>query len=634
VIAALSISKWRSASGDLRNSLLAAVLIVSAGGLNQAKAASGDLDTTFGTAGTVRTDFRGNFDEAKAVVIQRDGKIVAAGSSYSGSNTVQDFIVARYNANGSRDDSFGNNGKVTTDFFGNVDSINAIVIQPDDKILVAGTAQLAGSGSTPRIFALARYNSDGSPDPTFGSAGVVTTNFGGNFASASAVMLQPDGKIVVAGSADFNPAIPNSGQDFALARYNANGSLDGTFGNGGKVVLDFFGGFDQANAAALQPDGKIIVAGSAPSTSSNQDIGFALARFNPDGRPDLDFGSGGKQITHLYDRGAQANGVVLQPDGKIVLAGTAPHSAARGTGSSDFALARYNTNGLLDSSFGTGGLTAIPFPDGATEQGNALVLSPDGKIVVAGAAFVTFSTPADFALARYNPDGSFDTTFGSGGIVRTDFAGAADIAQAIAIQSDGNVVAAGKIFRNNYDLALARYVNDVAPTATLAFSAVSRKIHGDTPRDISLPLTGSLGIECRDGGPTNDYQVLFTFANAVTFSSAAVTSGIGSVSSSSGNGTTTVTVNLTGVTNAQRITITLAGVSDGSNTTDIAVQMGVLIGDTTGNGIVNATDISQTKLQTGQTVTNANFREDVGANGSTNASDVSLVKLHSGTSLP
>jgi uncharacterized delta-60 repeat protein len=633
VIAALSISKCRSACGGLGKSILA-VLIVSAAGLNQAKAAPGDLDTSFGSAGTVRTDFRGNFDEAKAVVIQRDGKIVAAGSSFSGSNTVQDFIVARYNPDGSRDDSFGNNGKVTTDFFGNVDSINAIAIQPDDKILVAGSAQLAGSGSTPRVFALARYNSDGSPDPSFGSAGVVTTSFSGNFAAASAVMLQPDGKIVVAGAADFNPAVPGSGQDFALARYNANGTLDGTFGTGGKVVLDFFGGFDQANAAVLQPNGKIIVVGSAPSTSSNQDIGFALARVNPDGRPDVDFGSGGKQITHIFDRGAQANGVVLQPDGKIVLAGTAPHSAARGQGSSDFALARYNTNGLLDSSFGTGGLTAIPFPDGATEQGNALVLSPDGKIIVAGAAFRTFSTPADFALARYNSDGSFDSGFGSGGIVRTDFVGAADIAQAIAIQSDGNAVAAGKIFRNNFDLALARYINDVAPTATLAFSAVSRKIHGDTPRDITLPLTGSPGIECRDGGPTNEYQVLFTFGRAVTFSSAAVTSGVGNVSSSSGSDTTSITVNLTGVTNAQKITVTLAGVSDGATTTDIAVQMGVLVGDTTGNGIVNASDLSLTKLQSGQAITNTNSREDINANGSINASDVSLVKLHSGTSLP
>ena len=152
---ALSISKRHSACWALRKSLMT-VLVVSAGGLNQAQAASGDLDASFGSAGTVRTDFRGNFDEANAVVIQRDGKIVAAGSSFSGSNTVEDFIVARYNPNGSLDNSFGNNGKVTTDFFRSVDSISAIAIQPDGRIVVAGFAQLAGSGSSPRVFALAR----------------------------------------------------------------------------------------------------------------------------------------------------------------------------------------------------------------------------------------------------------------------------------------------------------------------------------------------------------------------------------------------------------------------------------------------------------------------------------------------
>jgi uncharacterized delta-60 repeat protein len=441
-----------------------ALLLVSAGGLDQAQAASGDLDASFGSTGTVRTDFRGNFDEANAVVIQRDGKIVAAGSSFSGSNTVEDFIVARYNPNGSQDNNFGNNGKVTTDFFRSVDSIGAIVIQPDNKILVAGFAQLAGSGSSPRVFALARYTSDGRLDPSFGSGGSLTTSFGGSFAAASDVMLQPDGKIVVAGTADFNPAVPNGGLDFALARYNANGSLDGGFGNGGKVVFDFFGGFNQANAAVLQPDGKIIVVGSASSDSSNQDIGFALARFNSDGSADFSFGNGGKQITHFLDAGSQAKGVVLQPDGKIVVAGTAPDSATRGPGGTVFALARYNSDGGLDSSFGSSGLTAIPFSNSATEQANALVLSPDGKIIVAGAAFATFATPPDFAVARYNSDGSLDTGFGSGGTLTTDFAGAPDLAQAVAIQSDGKVVAAGKTFRNNYDLALARYENNVAST--------------------------------------------------------------------------------------------------------------------------------------------------------------------------
>src|SRR6185436_8183780 len=223
----------------IMNTFLITILIMAAAVVSHAQTTAGNLDPTFGTGGTVRTDFAGNIDEANAVAIQSNGQIVAAGSSFSNSKTVEDFIVARYNANGSLDKRFGKNGKITTDFFRNVDSI-------------------------------------------------------------SAIMIQPDGKIVVAGTVDFNPDVPGSGLDFALARYNSSGTLDGSFGKGGKVVFDFFGSFDQANAAVLQPDGKIIVVGSASYDSANRDIGFALARFNTDGSTDFGFGTGGKQITDFF----------------------------------------------------------------------------------------------------------------------------------------------------------------------------------------------------------------------------------------------------------------------------------------------------------------------------------------------
>src|SRR3569832_614950 len=174
------------------------------------------LDPTFGTGGTVRTDFAGNIDEANAVVIQPNGQIIAAGSSFSNSKTVEDFIVARYNANGTLDKRFGKNGKITTDFFRNVDSISAIAIQPDGRILVAGFAQLPGNGGNPRVFALARYRSDGNPDTSFGNGGAFTTSFGGSFAAVSALMVQPDGKIVVAETVNFNPDQHGSGQYFAV----------------------------------------------------------------------------------------------------------------------------------------------------------------------------------------------------------------------------------------------------------------------------------------------------------------------------------------------------------------------------------------------------------------------------------
>jgi len=448
-----------------------------------------NLDPTFGTGGTVRTDFAGNIDQANAVAIQPNGQIIAAGSSFSNSKTVEDFIVARYNANGSLDKRFGRNGKITTDFFRNVDSISAVAIQPDGGILVAGFAQLGGSGGTPRVFALARYRNDGNPDTSFGNGGALTTSFGGNFAAVSALMLQPDGKIVVAGTVDFNPDLPGSGLDFALARYNSNGTLDGSFGKGGKVVFDFFGSFDQANSAVLQPDGKIIVVGSASYDSANRDIGFALARFNTDGGIDFGFGAGGKQITDFFGAGAKANGVVLQPDGKFVVAGTASDSATRPV-ATDIAVARYNSDGSLDSAFGTGGETAIPFPDSATEQGNAVAVLPDGKIIVAGTAFKTFNTPPDFALVSYNSDGSLN------GIKTNDIAGGTDEGLAVAIQSDGKVVVAGRSFRSNFDLTLARYSIEAGPTPV-----------GDT-----TPPTAPTGLTATFNSTTNAIDLSWTAA--------------------------------------------------------------------------------------------------------------------------
>ena len=449
----------------IMHTFLAAILTMAAAVVSHAQTTANNLDPTFGTGGITRTDFAGNIDEANAIAIQPNGQIIAAGSSFSNSKTVEDFIVARYNADGTLDKRFAKNGKITTDFFRNVDSISAIAIQPDGRIVVAGFAQLAGQGSTPRVFALARYRNDGTPDTSFGSNGALTTSFGGSFAAVSALMVQPDGKIVVAGTVDFNPDLPGSGLDFALARYNPSGTLDGSFGKGGKVVFDFFGSFDQANSAVLQPDGKIIVVGSASYDANNRDIGFALARFNTDGSSDFSFGTGGKQITDFFGAGAKANGVVLQPDGKFVVAGTASDSSTRPV-ATDIAIARYNADGSLDAGFGTGGETAIPFPASSTEQGNALALTTDGKIVVGGAAFKTLATPPDFGLVRYNSNGTIDTAFGNGGTIVTDVAGGTDEIKAVAIQADGKVVAAGRSFRSNFDLTLARYNSEVPATTT------------------------------------------------------------------------------------------------------------------------------------------------------------------------
>ena len=166
----------------------------------------------------------------------------------------------------------------------------------------------------------------------------------------------------------------------------------------------------------------------------------------------------------------------------------------------------------------------------------------------------------------------------------------------------------------------------------MASDAFSRKVHGTAGTfDIPLPLTGNVGIECRIG-PT--YQMIINFATSVTVQSASVTSGTGMVSSFSGSGTSQITVNLSGVTDQQRITMTLHGVNDGTHMGDVPILMGVLISDVNGNAAVNASDVSLTKSQVGQPVTGSNFREDVNANGTISATDVAQVKANVGTALP
>ena len=222
---------------------------------------------------------------------------------------------------------------------------------------------------------------------------------------------------------------------------------------------------------------------------------------------------------------------------------------------------------------------------------------------------------------------------------------------AISYTSDDNAIAivdaAGKIILNSpgatnvhvsylgFSAQSSVTVSSFPPPPVITpLGAVSRKAHGASGTfDINLPLTGNPGIECRSGGASNSYQVIVTFAAPITLAGASVTNGIGGVSNYSMNGSELI-INLTGIANAQTINVTLAGVSDGGATNDIVIPMSVLLGDTTGNGTVNSSDVSLTKLKSGQAVDASNFRADVTANGSINSSDVSTVKLKSGTALP
>ncbi len=284
-------------------------------------------------------------------------------------------------------------------------------------------------------FALMRFNTDGTVDRTFGDNGSVITEVGGNDDEARSIAIQNDGKIVVAG---YSGSYGN--YDFALVRYNPDGSLDGTF-SGGKVITDLYGHSDQAYSVAIQNNGKIVVAGS-----SNYD--FALVRYNPDGSLDGNFDWDGKVITDVGGSGDKAYSVAIQNDGKIVAAGYSWYGS-----NYDFALARYNTDGTLDTTFSGDG-KVITNVDGYDDQARSIAIQNNGKIVVAG--YSGSYGNEDFALVRYNSNGIPDTSFSSDGKVITDMGGNWDIAYSVAIQNDGKIVAAG--FSDNF--ALARYSTD------------------------------------------------------------------------------------------------------------------------------------------------------------------------------
>lgn len=420
------------------------VLLISPVLPNQVNAATGGLDSAFGADGKVLTDFFGDFDSANDVAIQADGKIIAAGTAFN-AISMQDFALVRYNSDGSLDNSFGTSGKVTTDFFGSNDIISAIAIQADGRIIAVGVANI---NTTNPDFALARYNNDGSLDTTFGTGGKLTTDFSGNFDRANAIVIQSDGKIVAAGETQNNATLV----DFALVRYNSNGSLDTSFGTSGKIATDFFGNTDGANAMALQTDGKIIATGSA-----NNSQYFSLVRYNTDGSLDNGFGTGGKVITNFFGINA-AFAIALQGNGKIVVAGVADVTL----GVPDFGLARYNTDGSLDQTFGTGGTITTDF-FGGFDVAADVVIQVDGKIIVSGLALDTTSK-AVFALARYNSNGGLDTSFGTSGKLTVAFSGSADGLD-MAIQADGKIVVAGGVDSGtSRDFALIRYNGTIGST--------------------------------------------------------------------------------------------------------------------------------------------------------------------------
>ncbi|MEP6786909.1 MAG: CHRD domain-containing protein [Acidobacteriota bacterium] len=429
--------------GEIRGQITAAI-----GTPVMFPSSNGMLDATFGTNGVLSTAVGPGNDVAQAVAIQSDGKIVAAGFAFNGSNN--DFAIVRYNPNGTLDDTFdgnsGNgNGIILTPVGPSDDEAFGIVLQPDGKIILAGQTRNPSNEDV----AVVRYNTDGTLDTTFDGDGRVIIPIGAGNDLARSVAVQADGKIVLVGNGS-----NATNSDIAIIRLESNGSLDTSFdgnsGNGnGIVTVPVGAGNDQGYVAAIAGDGKIVVAGYYAAAVSSDTV---ILRLNTDGRLDSTFdGDGIAPHSFSATDSDEALAMTLQPDGRIVIAGCI---RTGGGVLNDFLIARFDQNGSVDNSFGTGGLTVVPFSSLA-DIALGVAVQPDGKIVATG--FASNGSKNQFGVTRVNANGTPDTSFDGDGKMQTTIGTTADSANAIALQADGKIVIVGRAVSGGADFGVARY---------------------------------------------------------------------------------------------------------------------------------------------------------------------------------
>lgn len=378
----------------------------------------------------------GTQDFARAVALQTDGKIVGAG--FSVINKQQQILVARYNsADGSLDCTFGTNGVITS-APGSQQAANAVIVQINGKIVIAGELL----NNRKNQFFLQQYNPDGSPDTSFGSMGTVITTIGDG-ASVSSIGLQSDGKIMVAGS-----AVINHQPNMIVARYNVDGSADSTFGQNGIAVIPV-GKRSKANALVIQSDGKIVAGGSAAAPNES----LALIRLNTNGTLDSSFGSGGIALNSVSSTNV-IRALALDSLNNIVVSGYVD---------GDFMVGRYTASGQPDVSFGTNGFVISMI--GSTSESNGVAVQTDNKIVAAGFADIT-----GVIYARYNTDGTPDSSFGISGtgiLTIVEVGNAA--AKALVLQPDSKIVGAG--FSCN-DATITRLATNGTPDTTFGINGI------------------------------------------------------------------------------------------------------------------------------------------------------------------
>ncbi|MDQ3129307.1 MAG: FG-GAP-like repeat-containing protein [Acidobacteriota bacterium] len=468
---------------------------------------SGSLDSTFGGGGIVQTSFDNSAQNEflQSIALDSSGRIVAAG--YAGTaNAEQSFALARYNSDGSLDSSFSDDGKLIIKTRPNTfERANAVAIQTGGKILIAGT-----SGYSRRDFTLVRFNSNGTLDTNFGLNGAVYTRVSEEISGElNALTIAPNGDIFGGGLAENG----SGGDAFAFTKYNQNGVSAPEFGVFGYVTNSFPIGTNlsyEAKSVALQPDGKFLAAGNFVGNSGNSN--GILARYEPNGSLDRNFNSQFLNSPSANTR--EITAVALQSDGKILIVGN-----YEGNSDAGLFISRYNPNGSIDSTFGNSGQTVISVFNGGG-LGQDITVLPDGKIVIAGATANIATQLLKFAVFKLNANGSRDTTFGSNGLATTSFSAGNDVALSIGVQTDGKIVASGA---GNFDLgsngqiALARFnVNGSIDTSFGASGKVTTEVGAflDIAADVQLQTDGNIvigGVSCTDGNCNGGNGLIFRY---------------------------------------------------------------------------------------------------------------------------
>ena len=396
----------------------------------------GQLDMSFGAGGTVKTQFPDSYAGVRAVALLPGGGIVAAGFAHGNDSIVSDFALARYDPSGALDAAFGTGGRVRIDFGGRYDDALAVAVQPDGKIVVAGTS----SDSTGSDMAVARFHSNGTPDLSFDGDGMALVDLGSE-SSAKAVAVQQDGKLVLAGTAAHQDGDVCCSSDFALVRLTRRGALDTSFGDRGRVFTEFSPGPEHASGAAsavvVRPDGRIMAAGTSFSGATSAD--FAVARYRLDGSLDPTFSRDGRTVTDFAGYYDEIRALAIDARGRIVGGGLACEDPSNSSSDEvcDYGLVRYTPHGILDQGFGRRGKVRTDLGGDVNEGVRGIVIQRDGRIVAAG------ETQGDVGLTRYRSRGHLDRSFGNHGVVTTTVSPSTDEVGGLKLQPDGGLVVAG-----------------------------------------------------------------------------------------------------------------------------------------------------------------------------------------------